>query len=396
VAALQVFQIDSKARIDAKQNEIAMQWDAIEQLLHDQRFWLFLNSKEVYEPNRIDFLFRFHYELENQRPPRELEVFHYFEEQVGSGVEAAERSEDLWTKMREHVMRLQEWFDNRELFHLTGYLISTGDSLVALYKEAQNKRKSDFVRYLKERIVHDVKQSLSQRSIFDLTYNENPDKKIIEKLLLLFNVVVALNSRDSDERFSFMQYKKQRWSLEHIHAQNSDDLSTEQERRRWLEDHQQIIEQMSKKKQLDTSITSEIKDLSDMVAALLKKKSVKEGFDIAKDEIFRVLSDPNNRDSLDGHETGEVHGIDNLALLDRETNSHLKNAVFAVKRSRIIKRDREGHFLLPATRNVFLKYYSDVVDHLYWWTDIDREAYSRELIETLHAYFEDDFLRGDE
>ena len=54
-----------------------------------------------------------------------------------------------------------------------------------------------------------------------------------------------------------------------------------------------------------------------------------------------------------------MHGLGNLALLQRDFNSKLNNAVFALKRERILELDEAGAYILPCTRNVFLKYYTN-------------------------------------
>lgn len=50
-----------------------------------------------------------------------------------------------------------------------------------------------------------------------------------------------------------------------------------------------------------------------------------------------------------------VHVLDNLALLSRKHNSSLNNAIFPVKRNRIIELQKEGKYVPLTTMNVFLK-----------------------------------------
>jgi hypothetical protein len=72
----------------------------------------------------------------------------------------------------------------------------------------------------------------------------------------------------------------------------------------------------------------------------------------------------------------DLHGIDNLALLPVELNSALNNAVFEVKRERVIAMDRDGKYIPICTRRVFLKYYTESGDQqLQFWSKQDREAY---------------------
>ena len=48
--------------------------------------------------------------------------------------------------------------------------------------------------------------------------------------------------------------------------------------------------------------------------------------------------------------------------------------------------EREGSFIPIATRNVFLKYYSDSPNHLTYWTTDDRHSYVQAIRATLAKY----------
>ena len=88
----------------------------------------------------------------------------------------------------------------------------------------------------------------------------------------------------------------------------------------------------------------------------------KEFYTLAE-SILRVLNDG---------EPGETdHSISNLALLSHEANAALSNAVFEVKRQRILGMDKTGDYIPAATRNVFLKYYTQAnnLQPHYWSTD---------------------------
>jgi len=81
------------------------------------------------------------------------------------------------------------------------------------------------------------------------------------------------------------------------------------------------------------------------------------------------------------------HGIANLALLDEHTNKSYRNAVFAVKRLRLLSIDQAGIFVPLCTRNVFLKCYSPQADNVIFWSPEDREAYQSAIIKTLVGFF---------
>ena len=55
--------------------------------------------------------------------------------------------------------------------------------------------------------------------------------------MLLHNVITTLNSEDTSLRFPFNKYKDKKnggWSLEHIHAQNSEDIKETADFDEWL------------------------------------------------------------------------------------------------------------------------------------------------------------------
>ncbi len=86
-----------------------------------------------------------------------------------------------------------------------------------------------------------------------------------------------------------------------------------------------------------------------------------------------------------------MHSIGNLALLDSGANSALGNSVFAVKRTEVLRRDRDGEYIPVCTRNVFLKYYTPEAEtQMHFWSTRDRECYLTEMTETLARYLKDD------
>lgn len=86
-------------------------------------------------------------------------------------------------------------------------------------------------------------------------------------------------------------------------------------------------------------------------------------------------------------DTGDPdNSIANLTLLDQATNRSYKNAVFPVKRHRVLELDAHGVFVPHCTRNVFLKSYSPQVGHAMYWTQQDRDGYRQKLLETLHTF----------
>ena len=83
------------------------------------------------------------------------------------------------------------------------------------------------------------------------------------------------------------------------------------------------------------------------------------------------------------------HSLANLALLQHGANAALSNAVFEVKRQRILDMDKSGDYIPAATRNVFLKYYTPA-ERLqpHFWGEDDKIAYLSHIKTTLTAYLQ--------
>jgi hypothetical protein len=167
-------------------------------------------------------------------------------------------------------------------------------------------------------------------------------------------------------KFPFERYVKEKWSLEHIHAQNSEDLKTEKQRRLLLEEQKIYFENLNEK-----GIINQINEI------LQEDKINIDEFTGLQDEIFKIFTD---------NDEVYIHTIENMALLTTQDNSALNNNIFPIKRDKIIELDEKGSFIPICTKNVFLKYYSKDVTQNSKWTKIDRKAYKENLIKTLEKY----------
>jgi hypothetical protein len=95
---------------------------------------------------------------------------------------------------------------------------------------------------------------------------------------------------------------------------------------------------------------------------------IKVVFDEIFNEVFELLSENEDRSYMDS--------VGNMALLSVANNAALNNSAFDVKRNKILEMDKKGEYIPICTRRVFLKYYTDSVNHqLHFWGEQDREAY---------------------
>ncbi|TLD82056.1 DUF262 domain-containing protein [Helicobacter sp. MIT 05-5293] len=256
---------------------------------------------------------------------------------------------------------------DREIFHYLGFLIFNGEKIDALYKQWQTTTDKDiFVQYLFEKI----KKRVSPYQIEELTYDK--DKKKLKSLLLLFNLSYMIGHESSNDYFKFNRFVLEEWSLEHIYAQKSQSIKeaiknkNNEEIVKWLEEVKGYIQE--KKIIQEKEIIKEI-DKS------LKKNNFEE-------ELFKKIDE--------NFETDEnLHKIQNLTLLDRDSNSKIGNKIFSQKRKEIQKLGDEDKLIPICTGKVFDKVFSDKKDTPDVFTPQDQKDYFNAICEKLNPYMKD-------
>ena len=353
--------VDENARL-----EIALQWDNIEMELHDNAFWYFLtNQSSASYQTRIDLVLDLMAGKEEDNRENYYTFFKFDEMRQKKPVK------EIWREIHKTFLLLNDWFENHELYHKIGYLIASKElTLLEIYNLSIDKTKKKFIASLDDSIRKSMKDIHS-----DLTYESVADQKKIRKLLLLFNVESVRQNDEHTQRFPFDKFKftddgKVAWSLEHIHAQQSEGLKEKKAWQEWLERHISSVRVVS----------SHEKDLiAQMEAALDNLNLQREDFNRIQEKVMAVLSVKGNTESL--------HSISNLALLKASDNAALNNSAFDVKRNAIIKMDIEGQYIPFCTRMVFLKYYTPSDDNqLHFWGESDRKAYMDAINRVLGEY----------
>ena len=374
---------DPQAKNDL-QMRIAHEWDLSEKTLQVDAFWYFLSNEKSASGNRIGFLFRLAAEADGMAKTDASDaygVFYHFSKKLNSNDANPELE---WKRAKQKFMMLEEWFDDRTLFHVVGFLVHSGKSINELAKLSLGCTKEQFDRRLRDLvftstfgalpdpITRDTVQDLISDSLDTLQYNRHPAK--IRSVLLLFNIATLLENKKSNMRFQFDSFKEGDWDIEHVRSVSPDNLNTVGLRNEWLtEVRGYFVSQDSQ-----TQFIEEI----DKFLGLANPKSRIDEFNRLYEKLVRHFKEKTQPEP--------DHRISNLVLLDDETNRSYKNAVFALKRQRLLSLDRAGIFVPLCTRNVFLKCYSERVEHVMFWQETDREAYSRAILKTLT-----DFTMGD-
>lgn len=354
---------------DQKQLEIATQWDIIEKELRNDNFWYFItNEKTEKYATRIELVFNLMANKEINDKER-FRTFFYFNDKIKNEKNKA----NIWSEILGYYQKLKEWYENFEIYHKVGYLIATQIiNIQTLLNESANKTKSDFQQSLDEKIAQSINFN---KDYSELSYGS--DDSQIEKMLLLFNVETIRQKRDMFMRFPFERHKNENWSLEHIHAQNSQGLNKDEARKKWLIDHKKSL--ISVDNVFSKDLIIRIDDLIAKIDNPNDKSSKGEIFEALFGDIVKVLSENGNVE--------EIHSLDNMALLSAKDNSSLNNSTFDVKRNKIIAMDKTIEYVPVCTRRVFLKYYTDSdKNQLHFWGKADRKAYIQNMNDVLRPY----------
>ena len=264
---------------------------------------------------------------------------------------------------------------NRQIFHYIGFLVLSEimkiNEIYFMWENIQDSTKFN------DELLIKIKNYLST-SVFDKNNNIEDyiedlnfynDKKKIFIILLLFNIDYLINNKDGNfDYFKFTRFQLEKWSLEHIYAQNSVSIKEAVEKnstnkiKLWLEDVLFYIE--------DNDLKKSINDI-------IIKVDNNENF---KEELKKIFDDIDNyfRDDI------SLNSISNLCLLDKDSNSKLGNKIFIDKRHEI---DNLGERLIPiATKMVFLKAFSKNKTLPEYFTKEDREDYKNSIKKSMESY----------
>lgn len=361
---------------------IAYEWDQLEKGLQSDDFWYFLSNRSPSGQNRIGFIFDLVARaggMSDEMANDAYGLFYTFNKRLKEN-NATPESE--WRKIRNTYLMLEEWFEDRTLYHMVGFLVSQNIPIKDIQTLSQGCTKTEFEERLRGEIFHLViaqkpfntsDENTMRADVADcleaLTYGSRGSP--VAAILLLFNIATLLQNRRSNLRFQFDSFKIERWDIEHIRSVADYKPERYHQRKDWLEICLGYLKLQDDKADLCSEIESFIH--------LSQIDATNERFDSLYAEILKFFGEDVEGDV--------VHGIANLTLLDEHTNRSYKNAPFAVKRKQILDIDQHGIFVPLCTRNVFLKCYSPQVDNVMFWREADQQGYQDAMTKVLVNFF---------
>lgn len=383
--------IVEKRELARKQSHIIEEWDIIEKQLWDDKFWSFIKKEKNSDEYscRIEYIFDLiSKKTSNQKDS--LYTYLEFDGMLKSG--AVKDLWDLWLKVETYFSLLMAWYNDRYYYHKIGFLTTElGSSvLIEMLSESTNVSKKEFKKTIEGRInsaIHDKKKP--GRKILDYTYKD--DYNMLKRVLFLYNVETTY--KQGLEFFPFERYKDYEWTLEHIHAQNSEriDHSIKDKWVEWFDENKKVLERLSSRLPNDENLKLLISFFNNEYNRLVNYKDKYTFNDVTK--VFDlVLKYFNDLSAQEGTPT-VMHGISNMALLSGSTNASIGNSVFEVKRQMIMDDDARGNYIPLCTRKVFLKYYNKndknfTVQQNFYWSDKDRKHYLEDIKEVLKPYID--------
>lgn len=375
---------ESDGNIDPSNTQlrIAYEWDLMEKTLQQDEFWYFLqNDRGGQGANRISLVFETlvkGWEDSSTLPDNRYQTFYAF----GARLSALDGDiRKLWEEIKQQFMTLEEWYSDRTLFHLVGFLVECGTSIHELRKLSHNEAKSEFQSKLKNlayrKLFPEPKEGEERSGQIEGALSELRYKgRHLREVLLLFNLATLLEDERSNIRFQFSSYKSQNWDIEHVRAQTNIDLARHTDRQKFFKGVKPVLE-------LETN--DEAKALHRRVRDFIEatENEARDEFEPLYDDVLAHF-----HESIDDESGGEdIDRLGNLTLLDQGTNRSFKNAPFAAKRQYLLGLDRSGIFVPLCTRNIFLKAYTEQVKSPLFWDEDDRDAYENQISRVLISFF---------
>lgn len=410
IKALVLKRKDKMELPDYEQDVIVSQWDEIEQELSDEKFWRFLTKKPMSDyPTKIDLLFDLLAGKSDKDRKDEYYTFRHFSQLFEDNKKQYKSNRKNWTYIHDRYRRIRDWYIYTWTYHRIGYLVAVGggstlrDIYLDTYPEKGDPLTHKQLRENIEKRIEDTMNLSGVKSFKELCYGNDQSNDQIIKVLTLYNVMLADELQDTGIRYPFHLHNASGhggWSLEHVHAQNSEELKGVTEWKTWVNDQLQSLQRIEPQLQANGSNYSKerYKSLIDVMLKFLSdNKPTAEQYKKIVTEFAELTSIKGTASSNFG-----MHSIANLALLSKNDNSMLNKSTFDVKRMKIALRS-STNFVPLGTERVFMKAivgcskdgdgkcipgteYSCDTSQMFFWGDTDREAYIRDIEEKLSRY----------
>lgn len=386
--------------VSPKLDLIASEWYAYEQQLSVPKFWHFISPYDAQStPPSIRLLLElaardFQSETSYKNTPELWDSKKYthpcytiFSDylQGYSGEERLKKIGEIWERIYTIFGLISEWYEDQELYHHIGYLMCTEPSKrITLLRKLLKQAKTCTAPEFKASLRREIGKKIEAIRLNELSYEESHTD--IHRVLLLHNIHQHIFTSEQI-RFPLDLYTKEKWSLEHIYAQQSEPLRNREEQIGFIEEHIATFREDAFGDDEETSsLIAELEGIRSKIQEPEKTESERVSLFENALELITAFEVKHMGDTV------PLHGLQNLCLLSRGVNSSLSNRTFARKREIMREIMREivmtatQEYIPMATRRVFLKYYSaSPKDNAYWRRE-DAEAYMEHIRSVCEHY----------
>lgn len=377
------------------QMQRALEWESIENTLHNDSFWYFLNKRGNEMSNRIDFIFQLIYKaerlenieedmIENQLKKCETElkiknrIFNfYYDKFDGLNGEALKtKIEEEWDTVSKVFHVLEDWYEDVVCYNLIGMLCQYNETLlpkiyIHFRRMRENQSRDDFKEWMKNEIRLQVSDIQVRNDQIDISYGDSR----VFNLLLLLNVnhlnrqaeqaTDGQNKIGAIYKFPFAVLTSQDWDIEHIDSFTKNGLKQVDDQKKWLKTAMADLEKVLNENEETKKEVEDMIENDKLMDAINKLRQIAEETD-AEDQV--------------------KNSIGNLTLLDSTTNRSYGNSLFITKRKKIIERMKNGVFVPVSTSYVFMKLFDDEGTRRTLWTEDDMKDYQKYICNELSSY----------
>ncbi|WP_448824052.1 DUF262 domain-containing protein [Capnocytophaga gingivalis] len=345
--------------LEITQGNIALEWERIENALHEDDFWYFLSNENKIPSNRIELLLRLNkgvFETDKNKLFRSY--YGIFSEKEG----LSEIVKEEWKNVVTVFRTLEDWYIDPIKYNLIGFLTHAGTPLQEIYKNYENSTSQiDFISRLEKMIK--IKNPV------ELSYSK--DRSQIRNILLLLNVHILNKQlgalREHTEvnspsyKFPFDIFVAQNWDVEHIDSAQTNRLNKIEDQKEWIKVHKEFLPE---------------KEWNEKVASFELEENWQKCIEAIKEIAEEKSEEEDNRNI-----------IGNLTLLDAETNRSYGNALFPRKRKEILEAIRNGKYVPQCTQMIFYKNFGETsLQNSLYWSDSCKKAYQDYILNELKEY----------
>lgn len=313
--------------------------------------------------------------------------FRFFEYGIDEDNKPGNDNWELYVKLRKLHLEMQEWYDDKEIYHYLGYLFfrfkGKNEKLKFsnLYQEWDRvDTKKEFIDYLKKLIstqllspYQNEEKSLKEEELKKLFCKEIEDIKInwydneeelINCLVLLDIIDIVNNNSGNLERLPVDYFTRHGEDKEH-NGEDKEHIGCQTPNNKDRKDKKKWLKYITA---LKNEYPDEIKD-----AQVKVMSDVFSDDSVSEEQINSLISKLN---------AYGLNSIGNMVLLNLHVNRSYGNNSFSDKRAEIMRNYYEGHYIRPHTLKMFVKTGSNSGDLNKWTIDDIREnakSISKEL-----------------